>query len=194
MTKPGGEMHQNTLQQQFLDLEPSPKDGGRLELIVRRPQVGAREILDEGELDLVHGLVGDTWHQRASTRTDDGSAHPDMQLNIMNSRVAALVAGDRSRWSLAGDQLYLDLDLSESNLPPGTRLDFGTAIVEVTSEPHTGCQKFVSRFGLDAVRLVNSPEGRKLRLRGLNARVIQPGTIKVGQIVRKLPPSSTGAL
>jgi hypothetical protein len=187
-------VHQNTLQQQFLDLEPSPKDGGRLELIVRRPQVGAREILDEGQLDLVHGLVGDTWRQRSSTRTGDGSAHPDMQLNIMNSRIAALVAGDRSRWPLAGDQLYVDLDLSESNLPPGTRLEFGTAIVEVTSEPHTGCQKFVSRFGLDAVRLVNSPEGRKLRLRGLNARVIQPGTIKVGQLIRKIPPPSTGVL
>ena len=118
-----------------------------LEMIVRRPQVGEREILEEGQLDLVDGLVGDSWKLRSSKRTADGTPHPDMQLNLMNSRVVALVSQDRSRWHLAGDQLYVDLDLSEANLPPGTRLAIGSAVIEVTAEPHTGCSKFVERFG-----------------------------------------------
>lgn len=164
----------------------SPRDGGVLELIVRRPRIEEREILEEGELDLRVGLVGDSWSVRTSSRTADGSPHPDMQLNVMNARAIALVAGERARWPLAGDQLYLDLDLSAENLPPGSRLALGSAILEVTAQPHTGCQKFVDRFGLDAVKFVNSPAGRELRLRGLNAKVIEPGTIRVGDVARKL--------
>ena len=106
-----------------------------LDLIVRRPLVGGREVLPEGELSVVDGLVGDSWKDRVSTRTPDGSPHPDMQLNIMNSRVVALLAQDRSRWHLAGDQLFIDLDLSADNLPPGTRLSIGSALIEVTSQP-----------------------------------------------------------
>jgi hypothetical protein len=167
-------------------IREAPKDEGVLQLIVRRPRIEEREVLEEGELDPVAGLVGDSWMTRGSSRTADGSAHPDMQLNIMNARVAALVAQDKDRWQLAGDQLYIDMDLSAENLPPGTRLAIGSAVIEVTPPPHTGCKKFVSRFGLDAVKFVNSAVGRELHLRGINARVVQPGVIRVGQVAKKL--------
>jgi len=164
----------------------SPKDEGTLELIVRRPAVGRRDVLDTGELDLATGLVGDTWNMRKSTRTADGSPHPDMQITVMNSRVVALIAGDKTRWGLAGDQLYVDLDISAENLPSGTRLAIGSAVIEVTAQPHTGCAKFVQRFGVDAMKFVNSPRGMRLLLRGINARVVTPGRIQTGDRVRKL--------
>ena len=167
-------------------IRESPRDRGALRLIVRRPGVDAREVLAIGELSVEEGLVGDTWRLRGSSRSADGRAHPDMQLNIMNARAAALVAQRDDRWPLAGDQLYVDLDLSGDNLPPWTRLSIGSAVIEVTDQPHTGCRKFVDRFGLDAMKLVNSPVGRALNLRGINARVVEPGTIRVGDVVRKL--------
>ena len=164
----------------------SPKEEGAVQLIVRRPAVDAREVLEVGHLDTREGLVGDTWHTRGSSRSEDGSAHPDMQLTLMNSRVAALLAGARERWPLAGDQLYVDLDLSGENLPAGTHLTLGTAVIAVTHEPHTGCKKFAARFGVAAARLVASAEGRRLNLRGINARVVRSGTVRVGDVVRKL--------
>jgi len=182
-------MRQLTTQELEAGLEEvgrSPKDGGVLEMIVRRPSFGEREVLEDAELDVVEGLVGDNWKRRSSKRTVDGSPHPDMQLNIMNARVAALVAQERGRWPLAGDQLFVELDLSEENLPAGTRLLIGSAIIEVTAEPHTGCGKFVERFGLDAMMFVNSPLGRQLHLRGINARVVQGGAIRIGDIIRKI--------
>lgn len=168
------------LQRGLDEIRRSPKTLGRLEMIVRRPAVGAREVLAEGQLDLAFGLVGDTWETRGSTRTSDGTRHPDMQINLMNARVVALVAQDRARWPLAGDQLFVDLDLSTANLPPGTRLRIGSAVLEVTAQPHTGCAKFVERFGLDAMKFVNSPVGRALCLRGINARVAEAGVIREG--------------
>lgn len=164
----------------------SPSDGGTLQLIVRRPGVGERETLHEGLLDEARGLVGDDWSRRRG-RTPDGTPDPAAQLTLINARLAGLVAGeDRSRWALAGDQLFVDLDLSTTNLPAGSRLAVGEAELEVTSKPHTGCAKFAQRFGNDALKFVNEPVGRELRLRGLYARVVRPGTIRVGELVRKL--------
>ena len=164
----------------------SPADGGRLEMIVQRPAEDARVVLEEGELDLEEGLAGDNWKQRGSSMTDDGGAHPDMQLNMMNSRVLALVAQQPERMPLAGDQLIVDLDLSEANLPAWTRLAIGDAVIEVTDQPHRGCAKFSRRFGVEAHRFVNSEAGMALKLRGVNARVVTPGTIRQGDVIRKL--------
>ena len=159
----------------------SPRDEGRLELIVRRPIKGQREVLEEGHLSLEEGLQGDCWK-----RTDSLT---EVQITIMNSRAVSLIAGDKDRWALAGDQLYVDMDLSEMNLPAGTQLQLGSALVEVTAEPHTGCGKFAARFGVDAMKFVNSPRGRGLNLRGLNARVIRAGVIRPRDIVRKITSS-----
>jgi len=172
------------------DIRRSPKDEGALQLIVRRPKVGEREVLEEGALDVDEGLVGDTWRARAISRSADGVADPQTQLNIMNARTIALVAGPKERWPLAGDQLFIDIDLSEDNVPAGTRLAIGSAVIEVSEEPHTGCKKFVARFGVDAVKFVNSAVGRQLHLRGVNARVVQPGVIRVGDAARKIPAST----
>jgi hypothetical protein len=168
------------------EIRSAPKDEGVLELIVRRPGVNDREILTEGELRLDEGLVGDSWKRRRSKTTPDGSPNPEMQLNIMSARVIALVAPDRNRWQLAGDQLFLDMDLSAENLPAGTRLLLGSSVIEVTPPPHLGCQKFVARFGLEAMRFVNSPLGKQLHLRGINVKVVQAGMIRVGDVARKI--------
>src|SRR5215510_1687147 len=167
-------------------LRQTPKDDGVIELIVRRPEVDEREVLDEAEIDVIAGLVGDNWKVRGSKRTPNGSAHPEMQINIMNSRVTALVAQERERWPLAGDQLYIDMDLSRENLPAGSRIAVGSAVLEVSELPHTGCKKFVSRFGVEAMEFVNSELGKALCLRGINAKVIQGGTVKVGQTAKKI--------
>ena len=167
-------------------LRQAPKDEGIVQLIVRRPQVDEREVMDEAQLDPVSGLIGDSWIVRRSSRTPDGSPHPDMQINIMNSRVTALVAQERERWPLAGDQLYIDMDLSKENLPGGSRIAIGSAVLEVSPLPHTGCHKFVSRFGVDAMKFVNSELGKQLCLRGINAKVVQGGIVKVGHLAKKL--------
>ena len=167
-------------------IRQSPKATGALELIVRRPQTEAREVLDVGKLDLVEGLVGDNWKQRGSSSTADGSANPETQLTLTNARLMALVAQEKERWPLAGDQLYVDFDLSVDNIPPGARLSLGAAVIQITEPPHTGCKKYAARFGLDALKFVNSREGRQLRLRGVNAKVIRPGAIQVGDAVKKL--------
>ena len=167
-------------------IRQSPKDYGVLKLIVRRPGVDEREVLHEGELSLEEGLVGDTWKERFSRRTPDGSANLDAQITVMNARAVELLAQSDERWSLAGDQLFVDIDLSDDNLPPGTRLALGSAVIEVTAVPHTGCAKFAERYGTDATKFVNSPEGKRLHLRGINTKVVQSGTIHVGDVVRKI--------
>lgn len=168
-------------------IRQSPKDSGILELIVRRPQSEYREVLFEGHLDPAEGLAGDNWRFRGNGSKGDGTPPVISQLTIMNARVIALLAVERSRWALAGDQLYVDLDLSASNLPPGTRLALGSAVIEITEKPHTGCSKFASRFGLEALKFISSPTGKELHMRGIYARVVQPGVIHSGDTVRKLP-------
>lgn len=167
-------------------LREAPKDEGVLHLIVCRPDVEQRTVLNEAELDPLKGLIGDNWIVRGSSKTPDGSAHPEMQINIMNSRVTALVAQDKERWPLAGDQLYIDMDLSKDNLPAGARIQVGSAVLEVSPLPHTGCHKFVSRFGMEAMKFVNSTVGKELCLRGINAKVVQGGVVKVGQVAKKI--------
>jgi GNAT superfamily N-acetyltransferase len=178
-------------------LDRAPRDEGVLRLVVRRPAVGEREVLESGRLDPRVGLVGDTWTGRGSRRTPDGSPHPDMQLNVMSHALAEFLAGDPERVPLAGDQLFLDLELSEDNLPPGTRLALGDpgrrgAVIEVTEQPHAGCGKFVARYGRDAMRFVMSREGRSRRLRGLCARVVEAGEVRPGDPVRVIRPTPGG--
>lgn len=174
-------------------LREAPKNDGVVHLIVRRPQTDHREVLEEAELDPVKGLIGDSWCFRPSSKTPDHSPHPEMQINIMNSRVTALVAQEKDRWPLAGDQLYIDMDLSKENLPGGTQLAIGTAVLEVSPLPHTGCSKFVARFGVDAMKFVNSPVGKELCLRGINARVIKGGVVRVGETARKISNRNNGS-
>ena len=164
----------------------SPMDGGAIDLIVRRPKVGEREVVAAGRLDVEEGLVGDSWRSRGSGHMPDAAPDPEMQITIMNSRLASLIAVDPDRRGLAGDQLYVDMDLSNTNLPPGTRLHLGSAVVEVSATPHTGCRKFADRFGKDALVLVNSEYGRSLNLRGVNAKVVESGDIRTGDVVTKV--------
>ena len=163
----------------------APSDEGELLLIVRRPREDEREVVDEGVLDTESGLVGDDWGPRGDSRSADGAANVLAQLTIMNSRVLEVMAGPVDHWPQAGDQLYADFDLSEDNLPAGTRLSVGEAVVEITAKPHTGCAKFTRRFGLAAHRWVNSEAGMSLRLRGVNTRIVKPGPIRVGDRLTK---------
>ncbi len=159
----------------------SPATVGTVELIVRRPGVDLREVVESAYLDVTEGLVGDTWRARYP-----GEPNRDAQVALMNARVVAAVAGDHSRWPLAGDQFYVDLDLNVRNLPPKTRLRLGSAVVEVTAKPHRGCAKFAERFGADALRFVNLDSGPELRLRGVYVRVVEPGTVRLDDVVSKL--------
>jgi hypothetical protein len=168
-------------------IREAPADGGTVELIARRPAEDEREVLTEGRLGLHDGLEGDTWRARGSRHTPDGGPDAEAQLTLMNARAAAAIAGGRERWVLAGDQLYVDLDLSLTNLPAGSRIQIGSAVIEFSEKPHTGCAKFSARFGNDALRFVNSPVGRELRLRGANCRVVIAGIVRPGDTIRKLP-------
>lgn len=174
------------LEAQIQHLREAPQDDGVLELIVARPALLQRQVLDVGELSTTEGLVGDTWSQRPSKRTPDGSPHPDMQLNVTGIRIARLLAVTDDRIPLAGDQLYIDLDLSEDALPGGTHLAIGSAVIEITDQPHTGCAKFTERFGLDGSRFINSAIGKELRLRGVNAKVVVDGEVRPGDRVRRI--------
>ncbi|HLN15532.1 MAG TPA: hypothetical protein VK277_02155 [Acidimicrobiales bacterium] len=169
------------------DIRRSPTDHGRLELIVRRPSADERELVDEATLDQVEGLIGDTWRTRADA-VGNSAERVDRQVTVMNARVAALVAADPDRRALAGDQLYVDYDISIDHLPAGSLLAVGSTVLEISEHPHTGCAKFSARFGTDALRFVNSPEGRQLRLRGVNTRVVVPGVVRVGDKVEKVEP------
>ena len=168
------------------DIRRSPADGGTLLKIVRRPDIDRRKVVDEGRLDVADGLVGDTWNVRGSASTPDGSPNPEAQVTIINSRALDLMAQSEDRWQLSGDQLVVDIDLSMENLPSGTQLSIGSAVLEISEKPHTGCVKFADRFGKDALRFVSTPMGQEMRLRGVNTRVVQSGTIRAGDTVAKV--------
>jgi MOSC domain-containing protein YiiM len=168
------------------DVRDAPRDAGRLVLIVRRPNVDEREILAEAVLDSTVGLVGDGWSERGSSRTPDGGPNPESQVTVINTRVLRAIEPDETRWPLAGDQLYVDFDLGQEGLPPGSRIAVGSAVLVVSEQPHTGCAKFSARFGSDALRWINSPVGRELRMRGMNTRVVEGGTIRTGDSVRRV--------
>ena len=168
------------------DIRRSPVDAGTLHMIVRRPDVDRREVVDEGSLDVEVGLVGDTWNVRESRSTPDGSPNPEAQVTIINSRALDLMAQSEDRWPLSGDQLVIDIDMSTENLPPGTRLSIGSAVIEISEKPHTGCVKFADRFGKAALRFVSTPLAMEMRLRGVNTRVVQSGTIRPGDTVTKI--------
>jgi MOSC domain-containing protein YiiM len=169
------------LEQGLPEIRRAPATDGTVELIVVRPAKGEREVVAEASLDPAEGVVGDSWLARW-----EGPADPATQVTLMNARAAALIARTPQRWPLAGDQLYVDLDLSGANLPPGTRLHLGSAVLEVSAVPHTGCGKFIRRFGVDAMRFVNSPVGRELNLRGINARIVTGGSVRAGDAIRVL--------
>ena len=165
----------------------SPADDGELLGIVIRPSKGERQELESSEISLAGGVHGDHWAQGCWMSTDDGKPHPDVQICIMNARCIGLIAQERDNWAPAGDNLFIDMDLSPDNTPPGTRLGIGSAVIEITAEPHNGCGSFIERYGRDACVFVNTGEGKRLRLRGIYARVVQDGRIAVGDRVTKLP-------
>jgi MOSC domain-containing protein YiiM len=174
------------LEESLDHIRAAPVDGGTVVLIAKRPGVDERKVVTEARLTIEEGLEGDTWRVRGSSRTPDGGPNPEAQLTLMNARLALAIADDRERWPLAGDQLYVDLDLSRANLPPGSKVQIGSAVIEFSEPPHTGCAKFSSRFGVDALKFVNSPLGRELRLRGANCRVVVAGTVRTGDTIKKL--------
>lgn len=184
-------MHQSAelthLEESLDHIREAPRDGGTVELIARRPAVDEREVLTEAWLDDRDGLEGDTWRVRDSRHMPHGGPNPESQLTVMNARAAAAIAGERERWPLAGDQLYVDFDISRTNVPPGSRVQIGSAVIEFSETPHTGCAKFSGRFGVDALKFVNSPMGRELRLRGANCRIVVAGMVRAGDTIRKLP-------
>ncbi len=168
-------------------LRTAPADTGTLEMVVRRPDTGVREILDEGLLDETSGLVGDNWLSRATSRAIAEGRHVDTMITVMSARMIGLLGDTADVRALAGDQLFVDLDLSHDNLPAGSRVALGEdAVLEVTSKPHAGCKKFLARFGADALGFVNGDVGSRLRLRGLNARVVQGGLVRPGDVVRRI--------
>lgn len=167
-------------------IRQSPTEQGTVRMIVRRPNVDEREIVEMAELSVQEGMVGDTWKERGSRHTPDNSPLVEAQITLMNARMVELLAQTQQHQALAGDQLYVDFDLSDDNIPPGTRIQVGSAILEVSAVPHTGCKKFSARFGVEAMKFVNSTEGKHLHLRGINTRVVQGGIIHTGDTVQKV--------
>ena len=176
----------NELMANLDHVRQSPKDGGRVEMIVARPVKLERAVLERAELSPEGGLHGDDWVTLCGQKLADGRSDPSVQITLMNARLAALGATDTARWPLAGDQLYVDLEMSYENLPVGQRLALGTAVLEITKELHTGCAKFRARFGDDALKFISSDEGRRLNLRGIYAKVVQAGAVSVGDEIRKI--------
>ena len=168
------------------EVRKSPQDNGSLSAIVIRPASNERLSLQHCRLSPEGGTEGDAWARGCWMTLPDGSPHPDVQICIMNSRMIDLVAGDRDRWELAGDNLFVDLDLSRTNLQAGQLLSIGECVIEITEQSHNGCARFCQRFGAPALKVVNSPTGKKLRLRGIYAKVIKAGDVRVGDLITKV--------
>jgi MOSC domain-containing protein YiiM len=179
-------LNMNELEEGINYIVQTPDDKGPVRMIVSRPETGIRKILNSASLDTIKGLIGDNWKDRGSSGTPKKSANPETQITIMNSRVIDLIAHSSDRWKLAGDQLFIEMDISRNNIPPGSQLKIGSAVIEVSEKPHTGCQKFSERFGLHALIFVSTPLGLELCFRGINARVLKSGIVTVGDIVNKL--------
>lgn len=169
------------------EVRASPSENGVVEMIVVRPKSDERVVLDECQLTATSGADGDLWANDSWMKLPDGNPHPDVQVSVMNSRCIDLITRDRKAWPLAGDNLFVDFDLSEQNLRVGRRVSVGEAVIEVTSQLHTGCEKFAERFGKDAYQFVNGDTGKQLRLRGIFARVIKDGLVRVGDPISNSP-------
>jgi MOSC domain-containing protein YiiM len=163
---------------------PLPRDRGTLRLICVRTAPGQHACPDRVRVSEERGLDGDRW----SARPD---ANRQAQVTLMSVRAAELVAGDFAPVHEAGDNFLVDLDISEEALPTGARLRIGGVVLEISAKPHTGCNKFRDRFGVDALRWVNEEEGRRLRLRGVNACVVQGGEVALHDSIEVLPPAQT---
>lgn len=174
------------LNAQLPTIRQSPLNNGELKMIVRRPKSDEREVLETAELSTEVGLVGDIWPQKPSSSMPNGEPHPAKQITIMNIRSIAAICPEKDRWALAGDQLYVDMNLGYENLPPGAQLQLGETLLQVSEPPHRGCNKFSARFGVDAMRFVNSEAGRELNLRGINAVVVKAGKVKLGDLLCKI--------
>jgi len=172
-----------TLEASLDEIRRSPPDAGLLRMIVVRPDTEERRVVDETQIDPVEGVVGDNWRARGNWR--GGPADPEAQVTLMNIRAIEAIAPDAARRPDAGDQLFVDFDLSIDNLPAGSLVAVGEAVLRISESPHTGCGKFSARFGADAKKFVNSKTGKQLRLRGVNASVVRGGRVRVGDAVRK---------
>ena len=170
----------------------APKDQGLLRGIVVRPAKGERREPETCLLSLAGGAEGDHWAKGCWKTTPEGKPDPDVQICIMPARAIELIAGERANWAPAGDNLFIDMDLTPDNLPPGSRIGLGAAELEITAVPHNGCDSFIARYGRDACVFVNTGEGKRNRLRGIYARVVRDGVVSAGDSVRKLGGSSTG--
>ncbi len=168
-------------------IDAAPKDAGRVDLIVMRPEENARILPDRIEVTAAQGLPGDHWKRGSGYALEDGSGDPEAQICMTMSGIMRAIAPDPTTWPPAGDNLFLDMDLTPANMPPGTAFAIGSAEFVVTPLPHNGCQKFIDRYGRDACLFVNTGVGKEHRLRGIYARVTRDGSISVGDPVRKLP-------